>query len=73
MGGGGGAHSPSGEGGPNSDDWRKSLALCLLCGLWVEGLKRLYPKIEVPNSSLDVYRCGLGHAENTFLELYKVD
>jgi hypothetical protein len=33
---GGGAHSPAGEGlgggggGPNSDDWRKSLALCLL-------------------------------------------
>ncbi len=29
---GGGAHSPMGEGvGPRSDDWRKSLALCLLC------------------------------------------
>ncbi len=30
----GGAHSPAGEGwgSPNSDDWRKSLALCLLCG-----------------------------------------
>ncbi len=30
---GGGAHSPAGEGwgGPNSEDWRKSLALCLLC------------------------------------------
>jgi hypothetical protein len=27
-----GGHSPAGEGrvGPNSDDWRKSLALCLL-------------------------------------------
>jgi hypothetical protein len=26
--------SPAGEGwgSPNSDDWRKSLALCLLCG-----------------------------------------
>jgi hypothetical protein len=31
---GGRAHSPAGEGwgSPNSDDWRKSLALCLLCG-----------------------------------------
>jgi hypothetical protein len=31
---GGGAHSPAGEGwgSPNYDDWRKSLALCLLCG-----------------------------------------
>jgi hypothetical protein len=31
----GGAHSPGGEGvgGPNSDDWRKSLALCLLCAI----------------------------------------
>jgi hypothetical protein len=29
-----GTHSPAGEvvGGPNSDDWRKSLVLCLLCG-----------------------------------------
>jgi hypothetical protein len=29
-----GAHSRAGEelGGPNSNDWRKSLALCLLCG-----------------------------------------
>jgi hypothetical protein len=37
KGGGGVEHSPAGEGlgrgagGPNSDDWRKSLALCLLC------------------------------------------
>ncbi len=23
-----------GRGSPNSDDWRKSLALCLLCGWW---------------------------------------
>ncbi len=23
---------PRGWGSPNSDDWRKSLALCLLCG-----------------------------------------
>jgi hypothetical protein len=32
-GGEGGAHSPAmgGWGSPNSDDWRKSLALCLLC------------------------------------------
>ncbi len=32
--GGGVAHSPAGRGwgSPNSDDWRKSLALCLLCG-----------------------------------------
>ncbi len=31
--GGGGAHSPGGEGwgSPNSDDLRKRLALCLLC------------------------------------------
>jgi hypothetical protein len=37
----GGAHSPAGEGlgesqcvlGPNSDDGRKSLALCLLCAV----------------------------------------
>jgi hypothetical protein len=31
---GGRAHSPAGKGwgSPNSDDWRKSLALCLLCG-----------------------------------------
>ncbi len=31
--GGGGTHSPAieGAGSPNSDDWRKSLALCLLC------------------------------------------
>jgi hypothetical protein len=30
---GGGAHAPAGEGvgSPYSDDWRKSLALCLLC------------------------------------------
>ncbi len=31
-----GAHSPAAEGvwgSPNSDDWRKSLALCLLCGV----------------------------------------
>ncbi len=32
---GGEAHSPAGErvgeGGPNPDDWRKSLALCLIC------------------------------------------
>jgi hypothetical protein len=30
-----GAHSPAGKGlgSPNSDDWRKSLALCLPCGL----------------------------------------
>ncbi len=30
----GGAQSPAGGGwgSPNSDDWRKSLALCLLCG-----------------------------------------
>ncbi len=29
-----GAHSPAGEGwgSPNSDDWRKNLALCQLCG-----------------------------------------
>jgi hypothetical protein len=29
----GGGHSPAfdGVGGPNSDDWRESLALCLLC------------------------------------------
>ncbi len=29
-------HSPTGEGGgvsPNSDDWRKSLALCILCAV----------------------------------------
>jgi hypothetical protein len=26
-------HSLAGEGGPNSDDWKESLALCLLCGL----------------------------------------
>jgi hypothetical protein len=34
TGGGGGAHSPAevrGWGSPNSDDWRKILALCLLC------------------------------------------
>ena len=31
----GGVQYPAGEGwgSPNSDDWRKSLALCLLCGL----------------------------------------
>ncbi len=31
---GGGAHFPAceGWGSPDSDDWRKSLALCLLCG-----------------------------------------
>ncbi len=30
---GGGGHSPAGKGvgGPITDDWRKSLALCLLC------------------------------------------
>jgi hypothetical protein len=30
-----GTHSPAGEGveGPNLDDWRKSLVLCLLCGM----------------------------------------
>ncbi len=33
--GGGGQHSLAGEGtgGANSDDWRESLALCLLCEL----------------------------------------
>jgi hypothetical protein len=38
--GGGGHHSPAGEGlgNPNSDDWRKSLALCLLCVLWQYGV-----------------------------------
>jgi hypothetical protein len=30
--GGRGAHSVRGRGSPNSDDWRKSLAHCLLCG-----------------------------------------
>ncbi len=34
----GGTHSPAwrGWGSPNSDDWRKSLALCLICvsGAW---------------------------------------
>jgi hypothetical protein len=32
-----GTHSPTveGLGGPNSDDWRKSLSLCLLCGLYI--------------------------------------
>ncbi len=30
--GGRGAHSVRGWGSPNSDDWRKSLAFCLLCG-----------------------------------------
>ncbi len=32
--GGGDTHSPACEGvrGPNSDDWRESLVLCLLCG-----------------------------------------
>ncbi len=32
---GGGGHTrlrPRGWGSPNFDDWRKSLALCLLCG-----------------------------------------
>jgi hypothetical protein len=31
----GGQHLPAGEeaGGPNSDDWRKGLALCLLCAM----------------------------------------
>ncbi len=31
----GGIHSPAGKGvgGPNSDDWRKSLALCVLCAV----------------------------------------
>jgi hypothetical protein len=36
IGGEGTTHSPEGEGwvgGLNSDDWRKSLALCLLCGM----------------------------------------
>ncbi len=35
TGGGGGAHSPAGEGlgESQSDDWRKSLAFCLLCGI----------------------------------------
>ncbi len=31
---------PSSELGPNSDDWRKSLALSLLCGL--HGIRVLY-------------------------------
>jgi hypothetical protein len=42
SGGGGGGTAGEGAGSPNSDDWRKSLALCLLCttidlslGLWV--------------------------------------
>jgi hypothetical protein len=49
--GGGGIHTPlrgRGWGNPNSDDWRKGLALCLLCGsykrigivppfVWVKG------------------------------------
>ncbi len=30
TGGGEVAHSPAGEGSPNSDDWRKSIELCLL-------------------------------------------
>ena len=44
--GGGQAHSPAGEGwgSPNSDDWRKSLALCLLCedGVLMMALWPLY-------------------------------
>jgi hypothetical protein len=33
VGGGGGQHSLAGEeaGGPNSDEWRESLALCIIC------------------------------------------
>jgi hypothetical protein len=36
SGGGGGRHTRLWVRGwgPNSDDWRKSLALCLLCGYW---------------------------------------
>ncbi len=39
--GGGGTHAPAGEGmgGPNSDDWRKSLALCLVCVCTVHGIE----------------------------------
>jgi hypothetical protein len=54
-GGGRGSHSPSGEGAPgvgspNSDDWRKSLALCLLCSLKsLFGLMmRLWILISIP-------------------------
>jgi hypothetical protein len=50
--GGGGAHSPAGEGlgSPNADDWRKSLALCLLCDF-------TYERISPPNNktiSIDI-------------------
>jgi hypothetical protein len=31
---GGGTHSHAGKGGPNSDDWRNSLGLCLFCEVY---------------------------------------
>ncbi len=50
---GGGTHCPAGEGGggPRSDDWRKSLALCLLCDWnvthWIEAKARIVNQIRL--------------------------
>ncbi len=51
-----------GWGSPNSDDWRKSLALCLLCGI------RHFRKVESTIFSISFYRsvrCDFdGHLRN---------
>jgi hypothetical protein len=36
-----------GWGSPNSDDWRKSLALCLLCAYHSHGSWRIYPCLNL--------------------------
>ncbi len=49
----GGGHSRrgvSGRGGPNSDDWRKNLVLCLLRGLYfldTEHIAQLFVKLWI--------------------------
>jgi hypothetical protein len=57
---GGEAHSPAGEvaGSPNSDDLRKSLALCLLCRLYRRTITNPVPDIISPHTSFD-NRCDI--------------
>ncbi len=59
----GGTHSPAGEGGPNLDDQRKILALCLLCGvLYVQqplALKFISRSVKVRPKKLKIMKLVL--------------
>jgi hypothetical protein len=68
KGGGGYARLRAGGLSPNSDDWRKSLALCLLCGLFYE----VYPIRGLASRILNVFlnRYRLDHSEPVFLNIY---